>query len=46
MYHGSRIQNWIGILSRGLLMPNLVTQLGVTRTVINFNFFYIIINKF
>lgn len=32
LYHGSRIQNWVGILSRGILLPKIVTTLGVKRT--------------
>ncbi|MCK6508625.1 WGR domain-containing protein [Myxococcota bacterium] len=32
LFHGSRIQNWVGILSRGLLMPKVVVKLGVGRT--------------
>ncbi|HEV7302372.1 MAG TPA: WGR domain-containing protein [Tepidisphaeraceae bacterium] len=32
MFHGSRIQNWVGILSRGILMPKIVVNLGVHRT--------------
>eukprot|EP00002_Diphylleia_rotans_P014061 TRINITY_DN2735_c0_g3_i1.p1 TRINITY_DN2735_c0_g3~~TRINITY_DN2735_c0_g3_i1.p1 ORF type:complete len:485 (-),score=120.58 TRINITY_DN2735_c0_g3_i1:429-1883(-) len=32
LYHGSRIANWVGLLSRGILMPKVVTQLGVRRT--------------
>jgi poly [ADP-ribose] polymerase len=32
LFHGSRIQNWVGILSRGILMPKIVVSLGVNRT--------------
>jgi len=32
LYHGSRCCNWVGILSRGLLMPKIVVTLGVKRT--------------
>ncbi|MCB9640103.1 MAG: WGR domain-containing protein [Myxococcales bacterium] len=32
LFHGSRIQNWVGILSRGLLMPKVVVKIGVERT--------------
>jgi poly [ADP-ribose] polymerase len=32
LFHGSRIQNWVGILSRGILMPKIVVSLGVSRT--------------
>lgn len=32
LFHGSRIQNWVGILSRGILMPKIVTAMGVNRT--------------
>jgi poly [ADP-ribose] polymerase len=32
LFHGSRIQNWMGILSRGILMPKVVVSMGVNRT--------------
>mmetsp|Transcript_571 Transcript_571/g.2007 ORF Transcript_571/g.2007 Transcript_571/m.2007 type:complete len:233 (-) Transcript_571:41-739(-) len=32
LYHGSRMSNWMGLLSRGILMPNAVTKLGIPRT--------------
>lgn len=32
LFHGSRGKNWVGILSRGLLLPKIVVTLGVTRT--------------
>ena len=32
LFHGSRIKNWAGILSRGLLMPKVAVQMGVHRT--------------
>lgn len=32
LFHGSRIKNWVGILSRGILMPKIVVSLGVNRT--------------
>ena len=32
LFHGSRIQNWVGILSRGILLPKVVVKLGVGRT--------------
>lgn len=32
LFHGSRIRNWVGILSRGLLMPKIVVSMGVNRT--------------
>jgi poly [ADP-ribose] polymerase len=32
LFHGSRIKNWVGILSRGILMPKIVAAMGVTRT--------------
>ena len=32
LFHGSRIQNWVGILSRGILMPKIVISMGVNRT--------------
>jgi poly [ADP-ribose] polymerase len=32
LFHGSRIQNWVGILSRGILLPKIVISMGVNRT--------------
>jgi poly [ADP-ribose] polymerase len=32
LFHGSRLSNWVGLLSRGILMPKLVGQFGVRRT--------------
>jgi poly [ADP-ribose] polymerase len=32
LFHGSRIQNWVGILSRGIVMPKIVVTMGVQRT--------------
>ena len=32
LFHGSSSKNWVGILSRGLLMPKSVVKLGVNRT--------------
>uniref|UniRef100_A0A7S0D2V7 Poly [ADP-ribose] polymerase n=1 Tax=Amorphochlora amoebiformis TaxID=1561963 RepID=A0A7S0D2V7_9EUKA len=32
LYHGSRIANWVGLLSRGILMPKVVVNLGIHRT--------------
>ena len=32
LFHGSGAHNWVGILSRGLMLPKQVTKLGVTRT--------------
>lgn len=32
LFHGSRIQNWVGILSRGLLLPKIAVNMGVSRT--------------
>jgi len=32
LFHGSAAKNWVGILSRGLLLPKLVVTLGVKRT--------------
>ena len=32
LYHGSRISNWVGLLSRGILMPKVVVGLGGLRT--------------
>jgi poly [ADP-ribose] polymerase len=32
LFHGSRIPNWVGILSRGILLPKIVVSMGVSRT--------------
>ncbi len=32
LFHGSRISNWVGILSRGILLPKIVVSMGVHRT--------------
>jgi poly [ADP-ribose] polymerase len=32
LLHGSRIRNWVGILSRGLLLPKIAVSMGVRRT--------------
>jgi poly [ADP-ribose] polymerase len=32
LFHGSAVKHWVGILSRGLLLPKIVTTLGVSRT--------------
>lgn len=32
LFHGSAAKNWVGILSRGLLLPKIVVSLGVRRT--------------
>lgn len=32
MFHGSNIKNWVGILSRGILLPKIVVSMGVNRT--------------
>lgn len=32
LFHGSRISNWVGLLSRGMLMPKSVVTLGGKRT--------------
>jgi poly [ADP-ribose] polymerase len=32
LFHGSRISNWVGILSRGILLPKVVVKMGVKRT--------------
>lgn len=32
LFHGSRISNFVGLLSRGLLMPKVVTGMGGART--------------
>ena len=35
MYHGTKAQNLVGILTRGILLPKAVTALGISRTVFN-----------
>ncbi len=32
LFHGSAAKNWVGILSRGILLPKIVVSLGVRRT--------------
>ncbi len=32
LFHGSSVSNWVGILSRGILLPKAVVKLGVRRT--------------
>ena len=32
LFHGSNIKNWVGLLSRGILMPKIVVKMGVGRT--------------
>lgn len=32
LFHGSRIANWVGLLSRGILLPKIVVSMGVNRT--------------
>lgn len=32
LFHGSAVKNWVGILSRGILLPKIVVTLGVHRT--------------
>jgi poly [ADP-ribose] polymerase len=32
LFHGSRIKNWVGILSHGILMPKIAVSMGVKRT--------------
>lgn len=32
LFHGSRIRNWVGLLSRGILLPKIVVSMGVNRT--------------
>merc|ERR1711991_875157 len=32
LFHASRYCNWVGILSRGILLPDAVTKLGIPRT--------------
>jgi poly [ADP-ribose] polymerase len=32
LFHGSGAHNWVGILSRGLMLPKMVTKFGVSRT--------------
>jgi len=40
MFHGTKLAYMVGILTRGILLPEAVTKLGVPRTV----FFSIFIN--
>jgi poly [ADP-ribose] polymerase 2/3/4 len=32
LFHGSRISNWVGLLSRGILMPKVIVRAGGKRT--------------
>ena len=32
LLHGSRIKNWLGLLSRGILLPKIVVSMGINRT--------------
>ncbi len=32
LFHGSRVKNWVGLLSRGILMPKVAMSMGVNRT--------------
>jgi len=32
LLHGSRIQNWVGILSRGMVLPKIAVSMGINRT--------------
>ena len=32
LMHGSRAKNWVGLLSRGILLPKIVVTMGVQRT--------------
>jgi poly [ADP-ribose] polymerase 2/3/4 len=32
LFHGSRVQNWVGILSRGIVLPKIAVSMGVHRT--------------
>lgn len=32
LFHGSSVENWVGLLSRGILLPKVVVKLGVDRT--------------
>lgn len=32
LFHGSRIKNWVGLLSRGIVMPKIAVSMGVSRT--------------
>ncbi|MFT5680172.1 MAG: poly [ADP-ribose] polymerase [Myxococcota bacterium] len=32
LFHGSHARNWVGLLSRGILMPKIVVSLGGSRT--------------
>lgn len=52
LFHASRFANWVGILSRGLLLPEAVTKLGVRRTDFgwlgagNLSFFFFSLSSF
>lgn len=46
LFHASRFSNWVGILSRGILLPDAVTKLGIPRLTIfllinNYNYFFV-----
>ncbi|MEZ4327521.1 MAG: WGR domain-containing protein [Polyangiales bacterium] len=32
LFHGSASKNWVGLLSRGILLPKIVVSMGVNRT--------------
>ncbi|RYE90551.1 MAG: WGR domain-containing protein [Myxococcales bacterium] len=32
LFHGSRTRNWVGILTRGIVLPKIAVSLGVART--------------
>ena len=32
LFHGSRVSNWVGLLSRGILMPKVIVRAGGKRT--------------
>jgi poly [ADP-ribose] polymerase len=32
LFHGSRTKNWVGILTRGIVLPKIAVSMGVTRT--------------
>jgi poly [ADP-ribose] polymerase 2/3/4 len=32
LFHGSRTRNWVGILTRGIVLPKIAVSMGVTRT--------------
>jgi len=32
LFHGSNVRNWVGILSRGIVLPKIAVSMGVRRT--------------